>query len=107
MVTKWTSVAKEVINSGGWITPSPSLVTDEDGRQKRARQSDSIGPHVINHMGMEDGSKFMEVVESVNDKEGFDVMASSFNTNYHILIPQLSFQKSIISTDNLGTDPAF
>jgi hypothetical protein len=37
MVTKSTSMVREVINSGGWITPSPSLLADGSGLRKRAR----------------------------------------------------------------------
>jgi hypothetical protein len=95
MVTKSTSAVREVFNSGGWIAPSPSLVANVNGRREQARQSNPTGPHAINNMGMDDGSKFMEEVESDDDEEGFDGIASLSNENYNILIPQLSFQKLI------------
>jgi hypothetical protein len=89
-------------------------VGDVDGRQKLARKSDQIGPHAINNMGMEDGNKSMEEVELDNDKEGFDGIASAFNKNYNILIPQLSFKHFLVTifvvnivTDNLGIDQSW
>jgi hypothetical protein len=95
MVTKSTSVVREVINSGGWITPSPSLLADGSGLRKRARLSAPIGPHTINNVGRDEASEFMEEGESDDDEEDSDGIASGVNENYNLLIPQLSFQKFI------------
>jgi hypothetical protein len=93
MVTKSTSVVREVINSGGWITPSPSLLADGSDLRKRARLSAPIGPHAINNFGRDEANEFMEEVEL--DDDGGDGIASGVNENYNLLIPQLSFQKFI------------
>jgi hypothetical protein len=95
MVTKSTSVVREVINSGGWITSSPSLLADGSGLRKRARLSAPIGPHAIENVGRDEASEFMEEVESDDDEEDSDGIASGVNENYNLLIPQLSFQKFI------------
>ncbi len=95
MVTKSTSVVREVINSGGWITPSPSLLADGSCLRKRARLSAPIGPHAIENVGGDEASEFMEEVESDDDEEEYDGIAFACNENYNILIPQLSFQKFI------------
>jgi hypothetical protein len=95
MVTKSTSVVREVINSGGWITPSLSLLADGSGLQKRAHLSAPIGSHTINNAGRDEASKFMEEVESDDDGEDSDGIASGVNENYNLLIPRLSFQKFI------------
>jgi hypothetical protein len=95
MVTKSMSVVREVINSGGWITPSPSLLADGSGLRKRAGLSAPIGPHAINNVGRDEASEFMEEVESDDDEEDSDGIASGLNENYNLLIPQLSFQKFI------------
>jgi hypothetical protein len=44
---------------------------------------------------MDEASKFMEEVELDHDEEDLDGIASAVNKNYHLLIPQLSFQKFI------------
>jgi hypothetical protein len=95
MVTDSTPVVREVINSGGWITPSPSLLADGSGLRKPARLLAPIGPHAINNVGRDEASKFMKEVESDDDEEGLDGIASGLNENYNLLIPQLSFQKFI------------
>ena len=92
MVTKSTT-SRDVINSCGWITPSP--IPDVPGTQKRARLSAPIGPHAIDNVGTNEGRQYMEEVESDDDEEDFDGTASAVNENYNLLIPQLSFQKFI------------
>jgi hypothetical protein len=94
MVTKLTWGVRDVINSSGWVTPSP--ITDVPGPGKWACRSAPIGPHAINNVGTNEAtSKFMEEVESDDDEEDSDGIASGLNENYNLLIPQLSFQKFI------------
>jgi hypothetical protein len=93
MVTKSTWGVRDDINSSGWVTPSP--ITDVPGTRKRARRSAPIGPHAINTVGTNEASEFIEEVESDDDEEDSDGIASGLNENYNLLIPQLSFQKFI------------
>jgi hypothetical protein len=79
MVTKSTLVVREVINSGGWIAPSPSLLADGSSLRKRARLSAPIGPHAINNVGRDEASEFMEEVESDDDEADLDGIASGIN----------------------------
>jgi hypothetical protein len=57
--------------------------------------SDAIGPYAINNVGRDEASKFMEEIESDDDEEDSDGIASGVNDNYNLLIPQLSFQTFI------------
>jgi hypothetical protein len=93
MVTKSTWGVRDVINSSGWLTPSP--ITDVPGPRKWVRRSAPIGPHAINNIGTNEANKFMEEVEPDDDKEDSDGIASGLNENYNLLIPQLSFQNFI------------
>jgi hypothetical protein len=94
MVTtqKSSTVAREVINSSGWITTSP--LAEGYGLRERARLSTPIGPHAINNVGINEARKMMEEVESDNEEE-VDGIASVLSENCNLLIPQLSFQKFV------------